>query len=46
MNEMVQSINIMLGIFLGGVFWTVYYIMRLSYLEMNDERQDTERSEV
>jgi hypothetical protein len=45
MNEMVQSINIMLGVFLGGVSWSIYYIMRISYLEMRDERQDTPGSE-
>ena len=46
MQEVVQSINVMLGVFLGGVSWSIYYIMRMAYLEMNDERQDTERSEV
>ena len=46
MNEVVQSVNIMVGILIGGVSWSIYYIMRIAYLEMNDERQDTERSEV
>jgi len=46
MQEVVQSINIMIGILIGGVSWSIYYIMRMAYLEMNDERQDTERSEV
>ena len=46
MNEVVQSVNIMVGILIGGVSWSIYYIMRLAYLEMNDERQDIERSKV
>ena len=46
MNEVVQSVNIMVGILIGGVSWSIYYIMRLAYLEMDDERQNTERSEV
>ena len=46
MQEVVQSVNIMIGILLGGVSWSIYYIMRMAYLEMNDERQNTERSEV
>ena len=46
LNEVVQSVNIMVGILIGGVSWSIYYIMRIAYLEMNDERQDTERSEV
>ena len=46
MNEVVQSVNIMVGILIGGVSWSIYYIMRIAYLEMNDERQNTERSEV
>ena len=46
MNEVVQSVNIMIGILIGGVSWSIYYIMRIAYLEMNDERQNTERSEV
>ena len=46
MQEVVQSVNIMIGILMGGVSWSIYYIMRMAYLEMNDERQNTERSEV
>ena len=46
MNEVVQSVNIMVGILIGGVSWSIYYIMRIAYLEMNDERQDIERSKV
>ena len=46
MQEVVQSVNIMIGLLLGGVSWSIYYIMRIAYLEMDDERQDIERSEV
>ena len=42
MQEVVQSVNIMIGILLGGVSWSIYYIMRIAYLEMNDERQNIE----
>ncbi len=45
MQEVVQSVNIMIGLLLGGVSWSIYYIMRLAYLEMNDERQDNTGSE-
>ena len=45
MKEVVQSVNIMIGILLGGVSWSIYYIMRLAYLEMNDERQNTRGTE-
>ena len=41
MQEVVQSVNIMIGILIGGVSWSIYYIMRLSYIEMDDERQNT-----
>ena len=44
MQEVVQSVNIMIGILIGGVSWSIYYIMRLAYLEMNDERQNIEGS--
>ena len=37
MQEVVQSVNIMVGILMGGVSWSIYYIMRMAYLEMNDE---------
>ena len=40
MQEVVQSVNIMIGILMGGVSWSIYYIMRMAYLEMNDERQN------
>ena len=46
MQEVVQSVNIMIGILMGGVSWSIYYIMRMAYLEMNDERQDPARSET
>ncbi len=41
MQEVVQSVNIMIGILIGGVSWSIYYIMRLAYIEMDDERQNT-----
>ena len=37
MGEVVQSVNIMVGILLGGVAWSIYYIMRMAYLEMRDD---------
>ena len=37
MQEVVQSVNIMIGILLGGVSWSIYYIMRMAYLEMKDD---------
>ena len=45
MQEVVQSVNIMIGLLLGGVSWSIYYIMRLAYLEMSDERQNITGSE-
>ena len=39
MQEVVQSVNIMIGILMGGVSWSIYYIMRIGYLEMNDGTQ-------
>ena len=45
MQEVVQSVNIMIGILMGGVSWSIYYIMRMDYLEMNNERQNTTGSE-
>ena len=45
MGEVVQSVNIMIGILMGGVSWSIYYIMRMAYLEMNNERQNTRGSE-
>ena len=38
MQEVVQSVNIMIGILIGGVSWSIYYIMRMAYIEMNDDR--------
>ena len=37
MGEVVQSVNIMVCILLGGVSWSIYYIMRMAYLEMRDD---------
>ena len=37
MQEVVQSVNIMIGLLLGGVSWSIYYIMRIAYLEMKDD---------
>ena len=37
MGEVVQSVNIMIGILMGGVSWSIYYIMRMAYLEMRDD---------
>ena len=45
MNEVVHSVNIMIGILMGGVSWSIYYIMRMAYLEMDNERQNTRESE-
>ena len=45
MNEVVHSVNIMIGILMGGVSWSIYYIMRMAYLEMDDERQNPRGSE-
>ena len=45
MGNIVWSINIMIGIIMGGVSWSIYYIMRLAYLEMKDERQNITGSE-
>ena len=39
MQDVVQSVNIMVGILLGGVSWSIYYIMRMAYLESNDGTQ-------
>ena len=36
MEEVVQSVNIMIGVLLGGVSWSIYYILRMAYLEMED----------
>ena len=37
MNEVVQSVNIMIGLLMGGVSWSIYDIRRLAYLEMKDD---------
>ena len=36
MGEVVQSVNIMIGILMGGVSWSIYYILRMAYLEMEN----------
>ena len=36
MQEVVQSVNIMIGILLGGVSWSIYYILRMAHLESID----------
>ena len=36
MEEVVQSVNIMIGVLLGGVSWSIYYILRMAYLEMEN----------
>ena len=36
MQEVVQSVNIMIGVLLGGVSWSIYYILRMADLEMED----------
>ena len=40
MQEVVQSVNIMIGILLGGVSWSIYYILRMAYVEMDHGRDD------
>ena len=40
MHEVVQSVNIMIGILLGGVSWSIYYILRMAYVEMDHGRDD------
>ena len=37
MEEVVQSVNIMIGVLMGGVSWSIYYILRMAYLEMKDD---------
>ena len=46
MQEVVQSVNIMIGLLLGGVSWSIYYIMRMAYLEMNDSDAKKEEGTV
>ena len=36
MEEVVQSVNIMIGVLMGGVSWSIYYILRMAYLEMEN----------
>ena len=35
MQEVVQSVNIMIGILMGSVSWMIYYILRMAYKETN-----------
>ena len=42
MEEVVQSVNIMIGVLMGGVSWSIYYILRMAYLEM--ESNDRSRT--
>ena len=37
MSEVVHSVNIMISILLGGTSYVIYYILRMEYLEMNDD---------
>ena len=34
--EVVQSVNVMIGVLMGGVSWSIYYILRMAYLEMEN----------
>ena len=36
MEEVVQSVNVMIGVLMGGVSWSFYYILRMAYLEMEN----------
>jgi len=37
MNELPWGVFIILGIGLGGTAWSIYYILRLAYLETKNE---------
>ena len=37
MGEVVHSVNIMISILLGGTSYVIYYILRMAYMEMNDD---------
>jgi len=39
MNNVVWSVNILLGIGLIGVAYVIYYILKLSFDEMKDEEK-------
>ena len=39
MNEIVWSVNILLGIGLLGVAWVIYYILKLSFDEVQNEKK-------
>ena len=34
--EVVQSVNVMIGVLMGGVSWSIYYILRMAYLEIEN----------
>ncbi len=36
-SEVVHSVNIMISLLLGGTSYVIYYILRMAYLEMNDD---------
>jgi hypothetical protein len=36
MSDVVWSVNILLGIGLIGTAWSIYYILRLAYLETKE----------
>jgi hypothetical protein len=39
MNNVVWSVNILLGIGLIGVAWVIYYILKLSFDEVQNEEK-------
>ena len=39
MNNIVWSVNILLGIGLIGVAWVIYYILKISFDEMKNEEK-------
>jgi hypothetical protein len=39
MNNVVWSVNILLGIGLVGVAWVIYYILKLSFDEVQNEEK-------
>ena len=42
MNEVVWSVNIMLGIGLTGTLWIIYYILKMANDELNVPIQNQE----
>ena len=45
MGQVVWSVNLLLIILLATVTWYIYYILRMSYAEMNDGQDATPKSE-